>query len=98
MITRWDQDVEYLVKGELLELDWPSFLRFTISMPRFSAASDTITITIEEEDDGASVIFEHTGEGIASELRELAPREISASETSWQRAFDLMAVAWMESR
>lgn len=44
------------------------------------------------------VTFEHAGEDIANELREVPPGSVSASEAGWQKGFDLMAAAWTETK
>jgi len=63
-------------------------------MPQFSPNSDTISIEITPEEAGCVVTFVQAGEDIASELRELPPGSISASEAGWQQGLDLMAAAW----
>lgn len=93
-IVRWDGETKYLAKGEYLDVERPSRLRYTYAMPQFSPNSDTITVQIAAVDGGSSLVFEHSGEDIASELRGLSPGEASPSETGWQQGFDLMAAAW----
>lgn len=96
-IIRHEDGVEYLATGDYLEVERPSRLQYTFGMPQFSPNSDTITIRIEEEDGGSFMTFEHSGDDIAAELRELAPGETSASEAGWQQGFDLMVAAWSKS-
>lgn len=72
--------MEYLATGEYLEVGRPSRLRYTRSMPQFSANTDTITVQIEEDGHGCSVTFEQEGEDIAQELRELPAGETSQSK------------------
>ncbi len=96
-IIRWEDGERYLATGEYFEVERPSRLQYTFAMPQFSPVSDTITIGIEEDDDGSFMTFEHSGEGIAEELRNLPPGENSPSEAGWQQGFDLMAAAWSES-
>ena len=83
--------------GTYLEVERPSRLRYTFSMPQFSPNSDTITIRIEEDGQGCSVTFEHAGPGIAKELGDLPPGDTSATEAGWQQGFDLMVAAWSKS-
>jgi uncharacterized protein YndB with AHSA1/START domain len=96
-ITRSKEGVEYLATGIYLTVERPSRLKYTFSMPQFSPNSDTITILIEEYDQGCSMTFEHSGEDIAKELRERTPGDTSHTEAGWQQGFDLMAAAWSES-
>lgn len=96
-ITRTEDGIEYLATGVYLEVQRPYRLRYTFAMPQFSPNSDTITILIEECGRGCSVTFEHAGDDIAEELRNLPPGDTSQSEAGWQQGFDLMAAAWSES-
>lgn len=96
-ITRWEDGVEYVAKGDYLEVERPSRLQYTFGMPQFSPNSDTITIQIEEDNGGSLVTFEHSGVDIATELRDLPPGETSATEAGWQQGFDLMVAAWSKS-
>lgn len=96
-ITRREEGVEYLATGIYLVVEKPSCLKYTFSMPQFSPNSDTITILIEEHDQGCSMTFEHSGEDIAKELREVLPGDTCHTEAGWQQGFDLMAAAWTES-
>jgi uncharacterized protein YndB with AHSA1/START domain len=90
-IVRKEGDETYTMTGEYLEVQRPHRLRFTIAMQQFSPNSDTITISIEDGDNGGCIItFEQSGQDIAQELREVSPGQISASEEGWQQAFDLM--------
>ena len=66
-------------------------------MPQFSPNSDTITIDIEEDNQGCSFTFEHAGIDIAEELRDLPQGDTSASEAGWQQGFDLMVEAWSKA-
>ena len=72
-ITRREDGVSYLAKGNYLEIERPSRLQYTFGMPQFSPDFDTITIRIEADDGGSFVTFEHSGDGIAMELRDLPP-------------------------
>jgi uncharacterized protein YndB with AHSA1/START domain len=96
-ITRREGGEEYLATGNYLEVERPSQLTYTFSMPQFSPNSDTITIRIDEDDGGSFVTFVHSGIDIAAELRDLSPGERSATEAGWQQGFDLMAAAWSDS-
>lgn len=96
-ITRWEDGIEYVATGTYLEVERPSRLRYTFSMPQFSPNSDTITIRIEEDDQGSSLTFEHSGIDIAEELRNLPLGDTSASEAGWQQGFDLMVEAWSKA-
>jgi uncharacterized protein YndB with AHSA1/START domain len=96
-IVRWEDGTKYLATGTYLEVERPTRLRYTFSMPQFSPDSDMITIRIEDDDQGCSVTFEQTGNGIAKELRELPPGDTSPSEAGWQQGFDLMVAAWSKS-
>jgi hypothetical protein len=58
---------------------------------------DTITVRIEEDDGGSLLTFEHSGEDIAAELRDLPAGDTSATEAGLQHGFDLMAAAWSQS-
>jgi uncharacterized protein YndB with AHSA1/START domain len=93
-IIRRADGVEYLATGTYLEVERPSRLKYTFSMPQFSPNSDTITILIEEDAEGCSLTFEQAGPDIAQELRDLPPGDTSASEAGWQQGFDLMVAAW----
>lgn len=95
-IIRWENGVEYLAKGNYLKLERPSQLQYTFAMPQFSPNSDTITIQIEEDKGGSFFVFEHSGDDIAQELRDLPPGDTSATEAGWQQGFDLMVAAWSE--
>lgn len=92
-ITRKEGDTVYTMTGEYLEINRPQWLKFSISMPQFSANSDIISIEITPEEFGCIFTFVQTGEDIASELRELSQESISESEKGWQQGFDLMAAA-----
>jgi uncharacterized protein YndB with AHSA1/START domain len=96
-IIRREGDVEYLVTGKYLKVERPSQLQYTFAMPQFSPNSDTITIRIEEGGGGSHLTFEHSGEDIATELRDLPPGDTSPTEAGWQQGFDLMAAAWSKS-
>ncbi len=96
-IVRREGGEEYLATGSYLKVERPSQLQYTFGMPQFSPNSDTITIRIEDHNGGSFVRFEHSGEDIAAELRELSPGRTSESELGWQRGFDLMAEAWSET-
>ena len=96
-ITRWEGGEEYLATGNYLEVERPSRLQYTFSMPQFSPNSDTITIRIEEDNGGCLLTFEHSGQDIATELRDLPPGDTSPSEAGWQLGFDLMVAAWSRS-
>ena len=93
-ITRREGGEEYVATGSYLEVERPSRLKYTFAMPQFSPNSDTITIRIEEAGGGSFVTFEHAGDDIAAELKDLPPGETSATEAGWQQGFDLMAAAW----
>lgn len=95
-IIRREDGVEYRATGTYLDVQCPSVLKYTFAMPQFSPNSDTITVRIAGDDAGSSVVFEHTGEDIAEELKGLAPGETSATEEGWQQGFDLMEAAWAE--
>jgi uncharacterized protein YndB with AHSA1/START domain len=96
-ISRREDGVEYLAKGSYIEVARPGELKYTFSMPQFSPNSDMITIRIEESDGGSFLTFEHSGDDIATELRDLKPGESSLTEAGWQQGFDLMVAAWSES-
>ncbi|TQV69919.1 SRPBCC domain-containing protein [Exilibacterium tricleocarpae] len=96
-ITRKEGETLYKATGEYLEIEKPHRLRYTYGMPQFSPNSDIISIDITPEGAGCVVTFVQTGEDIASELRELPPGSISASEDGWQQGFDLMVDAWGKS-
>ncbi len=96
-IIRREGGEEYLATGNYLKVERPSQLQYTFAMPQFSPNSDTITIRIAEDNGGCFVTFEHSGDDIAAELRELSPGETSATEAGWQQGFDLMAAAWSKS-
>jgi len=96
-IIRREGGVKYLATGNYLKVERPSQLEYTFAMPQFSPNSDTITITIEEDNGGSFVTFEHSGDDIATELRDLPPGDTSATEAGWQQGFDLMAAAWSKS-
>jgi uncharacterized protein YndB with AHSA1/START domain len=96
-IIRWEGDVKYLATGNYLQVERPSQLQYTFGMPQFSPNSDTITIQIEEDNGGSILTFEHSGDDIATELRELPQGETSPSEAGWQQGFDLMDAAWSKS-
>ena len=93
-ITRQEGGEVYVATGEYLAIDRPSLVRYTFAMPQFSPDSDTISIKIAAENGGTLLIFEHSGNGIANELRDLPPGDTSATEAGWQQGFDLMASAW----
>jgi uncharacterized protein YndB with AHSA1/START domain len=93
-IVRREGEQTYVAEGEYLDVERPHRLRYTFGMPQFSPNRDTISIEIAREGNGCIVVFEQAGVDIASELRELAPGERSASEAGWQQGFDLMAAAW----
>ena len=93
-VVRREGDVEYLATGTYLQVERPSCLQYTFAMPQFSPKSDILTVTISEESEGCRLVFEHRGDDIAGELRELPAGETSASEAGWQQGFDLMAEAW----
>jgi uncharacterized protein YndB with AHSA1/START domain len=97
-ITRREDDTEYIATGEYLEIEQPRRLVYTYRMLQFSPNTDTISIDIASDKDGSVVTFEQTGEDIASELRELPPGNVSASEEGWQKGFDLMDAAWSETK
>jgi uncharacterized protein YndB with AHSA1/START domain len=96
-IIRREGSEEYLATGNYLEVERPSQLQYTFAMPQFSPISDTITIQIDEDNGGSFVTFEHSGDGIATELRDLPPGDTSPSEAGWQQGFDLMVAAWSKS-
>ena len=96
-IIRREGQVEYLARGNYLKVERPSQLQYTFAMPQFSPNSDTITIRIAEADGGCILTFEHSGDDIAAELRELPPGESSPTEDGWQQGFDLMVAAWAKS-
>ncbi len=96
-IVRWEGNDEYLATGNYLQVDRPSLLECTFSMPQFSPNSDTITVRIEKDNGGSAVTFEHAGPDIANELGDLAPGEKSATEAGWQQGFDLMVDAWSKT-
>jgi len=93
-IVRREGGETFVMEGEYLEFERPHRLRFTIGMPQFSPNRDTISLEIMPEGAGCVVVFEQSGVDVASELRELAPGERSASEAGWQQGFDLMEAAW----
>ncbi len=93
-ITRFEAREKYVATGEYLDVRRPSRVKYTYAMPQFSPNTDTISIEIEQEDGWSIVTFEHAGEDIAAELRELPPGEKSATEAGWQQGFDLMAAHW----
>ncbi|MGB5296597.1 MAG: SRPBCC domain-containing protein [Thermoanaerobaculia bacterium] len=96
-IVRREGDVEYLAKGNYLKVERPTQLQYTFGMPQFSPNSDTVTIQIEEDNGGSFVTFDHSGDDIATELRDLPPGDTSATEEGWQQGFDLMVAAWSKS-
>ena len=51
----------------------------------------------EDDNGGSFVTFEHSGNDIATELRDLPPGDTSATEAGWQQGFDLMVAAWSKS-
>ena len=93
-IERREGDQTFVAEGEYLEVEPPTRLRYTFGMPQFSPNRDTISVEIAPEGVGCVVVFEQSGVDIASELRELAHGERSASEVGWQQGFDLMEAAW----
>jgi uncharacterized protein YndB with AHSA1/START domain len=81
--------------GEYLEVERPRRLRYTYTMPQFSPNTDIITIDIEADGKGGSVMtYVQSGPDIAEELKGLQPGAVSESEKGWQQGFDLMAEAW----
>lgn len=96
-IVRREGDEEYLATGSFLEVERPSQLKYTFGMPQFSLNSDTIAISIVADGDGSLMTFDHVGEDIATELADVLPGEISATEIGWQQGFDLMVEAWSKS-
>lgn len=97
-IVRREEGTEYVATGVYLEIEQPWRLVYTYTMPQFSPNTDTISIDIASDKDGSVVTFEHTGEDISNELREVPPGGVSASEAGWQKGFDLMAAAWSETK
>ncbi|MEM9293731.1 MAG: SRPBCC domain-containing protein [Acidobacteriota bacterium] len=103
-ITRRAGDATYVATGLYQQVERPSRLRYTYTMPQFSPNTDIITVSItptpavhtpeDHSPAGCIFIFEHSGPDIAQELAELAPGETSASEAGWQQGFDLMEAAW----
>lgn len=96
-ITRTEEGEIYVATGIYLEVERPSRLSYTFAMPQFSDNADTITVTIEGDENGCLFIFEHAGEDIGDELQDLEEGETSASEMGWQEGFDLMAEAWAKA-
>ncbi len=96
-ITRTEEGETYVATGTYLEVERPSRLSYSFAMPQFSDNADTITVTIEGDESGCLVIFEHAGEDIAEELQDLEEGETSATEMGWQEGFDLMAAAWAQA-
>jgi uncharacterized protein YndB with AHSA1/START domain len=93
-ITRSEDGEMYIATGEYLDIQRPSRVQYTFTMPQYSPNTDTITIEIEHQEGGSIVTFEHSGEDIANELREVSPGDKSATEAGWQQGFDLMADYW----
>ena len=96
-IIRYENDAEYIATGVYLDVERPRRLKYTYAMPQFSANTDIITIQIEGNRSGCTIVFEQAGDDIADELRALQQGDVSASEAGWQQGFDLMLAAWSKS-
>lgn len=94
-IMRKEGDAIYNMTGEYLELHQPNKLKYTCAMLDFSPIIDTISIEIQPDGKGGSILtFIQEGEGIDSELKELPENTVSESEKGWKMGFDLMESHW----
>lgn len=94
-IVRKDGDKTYTATGEYMEVERPHRIKYTYRMPQFSPNTDVITIEIESDGKGGSVMtFIEEGPDIAEELAPLKAGVMSESEKGWRRLFDLMETAF----
>ncbi len=94
-IVRKEGDTTYTAIGEYLEVERPHRLKYTYAMPQFSPNSDTITIDIESDGKGGSVMtYTHEGPDVVEELASVKEGAMSESEKGWRKGFDLMESAF----
>ena len=96
-IVRKEKDMTYTAIGKYLEVERPRRLRYTYEMPQFSPNADVITIDIEPDEKGGSIMtFMEDGPDIAEELVSVKSGDMSESEKEWRRGFDLMEASWKD--
>ena len=94
-ITRKEGEITYVMSGKYLEVGQPNKLKYTCAMLDFSPTTDTISIEIQPDGKGGSLLtFIQEGEGINEELKELTDGTISEREKGWNQGFDLMVKSW----
>lgn len=94
-IVRKEKDITYTAIGEYLEVKRPHRLKYTYAMPQFSLNSDTITIEIESDEKGGSIMtYTHEGPDVVGELASVKEGDMSESEKGWRHGFDLMEAAF----
>lgn len=81
------EGVTYVATGEYIEVERPSRLAFTFSMPQFSPGSDTITVEIAAEGAGCVMTFTQRGIDVAKEIAATPEGEMSGSEHGWMLMF-----------
>ncbi len=98
-ITREENGTKFVMTGKYLELERPYKLKYTCGMPDFSPVMDTITVEIQDNENGGSqLIFIQVGEGIHEELKQLPEGTVSETEKGWNYGFDLMEKSWKENK
>lgn len=94
-IVRKEGDTTYTATGEYMEVERPHRLKYTYAMPQFSPNSDVISIEIESDGKGGSIMtYIHEGTDIAEELASVKAGAMSESEKGWRQGFDLMEVSF----
>lgn len=77
----------YVADGQYLEVDRPSKLVFTFSMPQFSPNSDTITVEFVADGADCAMTFTQSGIDIAKEIEATPEGEMGGSEHGWTLMF-----------
>lgn len=94
-IVRKEDNTTYTAIGKYLEVERPHRLKYTYAMPQFSPNSDTITIDIESDGKGGSIMtYTHEGPDVVEELASVKSGDMSESEKGWRKGFDLIEAAF----
>ncbi len=86
--------MDYKAIGRYVEIEAPGKLVFTFCMPQFSDSEDTLTVSIEGEDDGCRMVFTQQilvpqEEGWSEEEALQAAQDYhDASRTGWHLMFE----------
>ncbi len=83
--------IDFVGRGEYLEIDRPRRLVFTFAMLQFSPNSDRTTIEIAPSSAGCILTLTQQGVDIADELRHQPPGVAGGTERGWSEMFNALA-------